>query len=68
METDADVLAAIDVNVFPDGQAVAREAIFGNSASFDDNGALSGAEAFMQVCGGCRAKGDSMQHYRGEGE
>ncbi|CAN0336849.1 unnamed protein product, partial [Ascophyllum nodosum] len=48
VETDADVLAAIDVNVFPDGQAVAREAIFGNSASFDDNGALSGAEAFMQ--------------------
>ena len=49
VETDADILAAIDVKVFPDGQAVSLEAIFGNSASFDEDGALSGAEAFMQV-------------------
>ncbi|CAN0203161.1 unnamed protein product [Ascophyllum nodosum] len=48
VETDADILAAIDVEVFPDGQAVSLEAIFGNSASFDEDGALSGAEAFMQ--------------------
>ena len=51
VETDADVLASIDVDVFPDGQAVSIEAIFGNSVMFDDTGALSGVEAFIQVEG-----------------
>ena len=47
--TDADILAAINVKTFPDGQAVALEAIFGDSATFDAGGAVSGTEAFMQV-------------------
>ena len=67
--TDADVLAAVNVETFPDGQAVALEAIFGNSATFDAGGAVSGAEAFMQVewCRPNRIVNDAKSDLVGQG-
>lgn len=49
--SDADVLAAISVSNFLDGQAVLLQAVFGNSLTYDDatGGAVS-ARICMQVC------------------
>ena len=44
------MIAAVNVESFPDGQAVILEAIFGNSLTYDDSGDVSGAKAFIQVC------------------
>lgn len=51
VSSDEDILAAINVDNFPDGQQVNLEAIFGNSLTYDADGAVSGARAMMQV--GC---------------
>ena len=48
--TDADVLAAVDVQVYPDGQAVLLESVFGNSLTYDSStGRVISAQVFMQV-------------------
>lgn len=44
-----DVLAAINVDLFPDGATVSLDSIFGNSVTFDDSGDVSGAKAMLQV-------------------
>lgn len=49
MTTDADVLAAVNVENFPDGEAVILEAMFGNSATYNSSGAVTGATAMLQV-------------------
>lgn len=49
VETDADILASINVDSFPDGQAVALKSVFGNSVILDADGTIFGAEAFIQV-------------------
>jgi len=46
---DADVLAAVDVSHYPDGQAVSLESVFGNSLNYDDAGRVVSASIFMQV-------------------
>ena len=46
---DADVLAAINADRYPDGHEVVLEAMFGNSITFDESGNVSGARAMMQV-------------------
>eukprot|EP00752_Nemacystus_decipiens_P003669 g3381.t1 len=47
--TDADVLAAVNVPVFPDGQVVLPESVFGNSLTYDSStGSVAGAQVFMQ--------------------
>ena len=47
---DADVLEAVNVDHFPDGQPVALAAIFGSSVTYDESsGAVSGARAMVQV-------------------
>lgn len=51
MTNDAELLESINIDVFPDGQAVSFEAVFGNSATFDDSGAIVSAVAMTQV--GC---------------
>ncbi len=51
MTTDADVLAAVNVAAFPDGQAVNQQAVFGNSIEFDDGGSIVGARAMFQGYG-----------------
>lgn len=45
---DAELLESINIDVFPDGQAVSFEAVFGNSATFDDSGAIVSAVAMTQ--------------------
>lgn len=47
--TDADVLTAVNIQYFRDGQAVSLDAMFGNSATYDSSGALTGARAMLQV-------------------
>ena len=47
--SDADVLATVNVDVFPDGGTVSLESIFGNSVTFDAYGDVSGAKAVRQV-------------------
>lgn len=50
VSTDADVLSAVDVTHYPDGQAVSLEAIFGNSLKYDEaTGRVVSASIFMQV-------------------
>lgn len=50
--SDADVLAAINVESYPDGQAVSHEAVFGNSLTYDATGtSVVSASVFMQVRG-----------------
>ena len=50
MLNDADVLEAVNVDHFPDGQPVALAAIFGSSITYDESsGAVSGARAMVQV-------------------
>lgn len=49
--TDADVLAAVNVDAFPDGQAVNHAALFGNSIEYDDEGSIIGARAMFQAYG-----------------
>lgn len=49
MFNDADVLEAINVEVFPDGQAVNHQALFGNTIDFDLSGNITGARAMFQV-------------------
>lgn len=51
VESDADVLAAIDVGSFPDGGSVSLAAIFGNSLYYSEDGDnnVTGAQAMMQV-------------------
>ena len=44
------MIAAVNVESFPDGQAVILKAIFGNSLTYDDSGDISGATALIQVC------------------
>lgn len=51
VSNDADVLAAINADRYPDGQEVTLEAMFGNSLTFDESGKVSGARAMMQVGG-----------------
>lgn len=43
------MLAAINVDVFPDGATINLDPIFGNSVIFDDSGDVSGAKAMFQV-------------------
>ncbi|CAM9765761.1 unnamed protein product, partial [Scytosiphon promiscuus] len=46
---DADVLAAINVDDYPDGQAVSLEAVFGNSVVYNDAASsVISAKVFMQ--------------------
>lgn len=47
--SDLDVLAAINVDLFPDGATVSLDSIFGNSVTFDDSGDVSGAKAMLQT-------------------
>lgn len=47
--SDADVLTAVNVEVFPDGEDVNHLALFGNSLVYDDAGIISGAGALIQV-------------------
>lgn len=48
--TDADVVAAVDVSQYPDGQPVLLESVFGNSLTYDDTtGSVVSANVFMQV-------------------
>ena len=49
VSSDADVLAAVNVASYPDGQEVNLEAVFGNSITFDDSGDVSAARATTQV-------------------
>eukprot|EP00903_Cladosiphon_okamuranus_P022061 g20288.t1 len=42
--TDADVLAAINVETYPNGQAVNHQADFGNTVEYDDRGNAYGLE------------------------
>ena len=49
VSTDADVLAAVNVASYPDGQAVNLEAVFGTSITFDDAGDVTAARATTQV-------------------
>ncbi|CBN79522.1 similar to Patched domain-containing protein 3 [Ectocarpus siliculosus] len=47
--SDADVLAAINMDTYPDGQAVSLEAVFGNSLTYDATGSsVVSAGVFMQ--------------------
>ena len=46
---DADVLEAINVETFPDGQAVNQQALFGNTIDFDHSGNIIAATAMFQV-------------------
>eukprot|EP00752_Nemacystus_decipiens_P004731 g4312.t1 len=48
---DADVLTAVNVEVFPDGEDVNHQALFGNSLVYDDAGLISGAGAMIQGYG-----------------
>ena len=52
---DADVLAAVNVAAFPDGQAVNQQALFGNTIEYDDDGNIAAARAMFQVCCALRA-------------
>lgn len=54
VSSDADVLAAVNVERYPDGQAVVLKAVFGNSLTYDDSGDVSGATALTQVGFGFR--------------
>ncbi|CAN0119730.1 unnamed protein product, partial [Pylaiella littoralis] len=45
--SDADVLAAISVSNFPDGQAVLLQAVFGNSLTYDD---ATGGAVSARIC------------------
>lgn len=54
VSSDADVLAAVNVDRYPDGSAVVLKAVFGNSLTYDDSGDVSGATALTQVCFGFR--------------
>lgn len=48
--SDADVLAAVNVPNYPDGQTVLLQAIFGNSLVHDyTTGGVVSANIFMQV-------------------
>lgn len=49
MNNDADVLLAVNVARFPDGGAVSLAAIFGNSLTYDDDLAVTGARVMTQV-------------------
>lgn len=46
---NADVLAAVNVKFFPDGQAVNHLAMFGNSIVYADDGSIISARAMVQV-------------------
>lgn len=48
MSDDTDLLNAINVDEFPDGQAVSFELIFGKSLTYED-GRIVAAEAMSQV-------------------
>lgn len=49
VSSDADVLAAVNVDRYPDGSAVVLKAVFGNSLTYDDSGDVSGATALTQT-------------------
>lgn len=49
MTTDADVLAAINVEAFPDGLPVNQQALFGNTIEYDGSGDIVFARALFQV-------------------
>ncbi|CAM9459401.1 unnamed protein product [Scytosiphon promiscuus] len=49
--SDADVVAAVNVESFPDGQTVNHLALFGTSIVYDDDGTISGARAMIQAYG-----------------
>lgn len=49
VEEDEDVLAAINVEAFPDGATVILESIFGNGITYDASGGVSAAKAMLQV-------------------
>eukprot|EP00903_Cladosiphon_okamuranus_P010290 g9741.t1 len=47
--TDADVLAAVGVPAYPDGQTVLLESVFGNSLAYNSaTGSVASAQVFMQ--------------------
>lgn len=46
---DEGLLASINVGVYPDGQAVNLEALFGNSMTFNDDGEVVEAAAMSEV-------------------
>ena len=49
VKTDVDVLAAVNVDTYPDGAAVSLESDFGNSVIYDAHGNVSGARAMIHV-------------------
>lgn len=49
MTTDANVLEAINVETFPDGQTVNPQGIFGNTIEYDGSGSIVSARALFQV-------------------
>eukprot|EP00903_Cladosiphon_okamuranus_P015713 g14505.t1 len=49
--TDADVLAAINVEAYPDGLPVNRQAVFGNTIEYDNSGNIVFARALFQAYG-----------------
>lgn len=49
MTTNADVLDAINVETFPDGETVNQQAIFGNTIEYDESGSIVFARALIQV-------------------
>ena len=49
MTSDADVLEAINVEAYPDGEIVNIEAIVGNTLEYDSMGNVTSARAMTQV-------------------
>lgn len=47
--SDIDVLEAINVEAYPDGEIVNLEAIFGNTLEYDSIGNVTSARAMTQV-------------------
>ncbi|CAM9472819.1 unnamed protein product [Ascophyllum nodosum] len=47
--SDADVLADINVDTYPDGASVNLEAVFGNTIEYDSSDSVTGAEAMVQT-------------------
>lgn len=49
VSSDADILAAVNVDTYPDGEGVTLEAIFGNSITYSDDGEVVAAAAMTQA-------------------
>eukprot|EP00752_Nemacystus_decipiens_P014689 g13085.t1 len=61
VNTDADVLEAINVDTFADGGGIAPAAIFGNTIVYDDDGRITGARVMMQSYALEKTIGDEAQ-------